>query len=92
MTTKSGTSTLHGAVYEFVRNAAMDSRQFLAADKQTLRQNQYGWALGCLIVKPRDHPEGKSSNPDFVTAFIWAVKEEKAIKPVVSSTFTHFTF
>ena len=53
MTTKSGTNTFHGAVYEFVRNAAMDSRQFLAADKQTLRRNQYGWALGCPIVKDR---------------------------------------
>lgn len=53
MTTKSGTNTFHGALYNFLRNDAMDSRQFFARNKQTLRRNQYGWALGGPIVKDR---------------------------------------
>ena len=53
MTTKSGTNQFHGALYEFIRNDAMDSRQFFAADKQKLRRNQFGWAFGGPIKKDR---------------------------------------
>ena len=53
MTTKSGTNQFHGAAYDFLRNDAMDSRQFFAADKQKLRRNQFGWALGGPIKKDR---------------------------------------
>ena len=53
MTTKAGTNTFHGALYNFLRNDAMDSRQFFARNKQTLRRNQYGWALGGPISKDR---------------------------------------
>ena len=53
MTTKAGTNTFHGALYNFLRNDAMDSRQFFARNKQTLRRNQYGWALGGPVVKDR---------------------------------------
>ncbi len=54
MTTKSGTNSLHGAFYEFVRNDAMDSRHFFSgSNKQLLRRNQYGWALGGPIAKDR---------------------------------------
>lgn len=53
MTTKAGTNAFHGALYDFLRNDAMDSRQFFAAEKQILRRNQYGWALGGPIAKDR---------------------------------------
>lgn len=53
MTTKSGTNQFHGALYEFMRNDAMDSRQFFAAEKQKLRRHQFGWAFGGPIVKDR---------------------------------------
>ena len=53
MTTKSGTNSFHGAFYDFLRNDALDSRQFFARDKQTLRRNQYGWALGGPVAKDR---------------------------------------
>ena len=53
MTTKSGTNQFHGAFYEFLRNDAMDSRQFFADEKQKLRRNQFGWAVGGPIVKDR---------------------------------------
>ncbi|MBI1354645.1 MAG: hypothetical protein GC160_09885 [Acidobacteria bacterium] len=53
MTTKSGTNKFHGALYDFLRNDAMDSRQFFAAKKQKLRRNQFGWAFGGPVVKDR---------------------------------------
>ena len=53
MTTKAGTNSFHGALYDFLRNDALDSRQFFARDKQTLRRNQYGWALGGPVAKDR---------------------------------------
>ncbi|MEZ5353452.1 MAG: TonB-dependent receptor [Bryobacteraceae bacterium] len=53
MTTKAGTNNFHGALYEFIRNDAMDSRQFFAASKQKLRRNQYGFALGGPIKRNR---------------------------------------
>jgi hypothetical protein len=53
MTTKSGTNSYHGALYNYLRNDGMDSRQFFAAGKQKLRRNQYGWALGGRIIRDR---------------------------------------
>ena len=52
--TKSGTNELHGALYEYFRNDAMDATSPLAAkgfDK--LRQNQFGTTLGGPIVRDR---------------------------------------
>lgn len=70
MTTKSGTNDFHGALYEFLRNDALDSRQFFAAQKQKLRRNQYGYAIGGPIVKNRtfffvsqEFIKNKTANP-----------------------------
>ncbi len=51
--TKSGTNTLHGSVYEFFRNDAMDARSALAAGFNKLRQNQFGGTLGGPIRKDK---------------------------------------
>ena len=40
--TKSGTNTLRGTAYDFVRNDAMDAKQFFALEKGMLRRSQYG--------------------------------------------------
>ncbi|MCP5113171.1 MAG: TonB-dependent receptor, partial [bacterium] len=53
MTTKSGTNSFHGALYEFLRNDAFDARQFFAQTKPVLRRNQFGWAFGGPIKKDR---------------------------------------
>jgi len=45
--TKSGTNNLHGSVYEFFRNDAMDAKSPLAGQGfNKLRQNQFGATLG----------------------------------------------
>jgi len=52
--TKSGTNRLHGSVYEYFRNDAMDAPSPLAAGKfNKLRQNQFGGTLGGPIVKDK---------------------------------------
>jgi len=44
--TKSGTNGFHGDAFEFLRNDAMDSRNFFDPSKAELRQNQFGYAVG----------------------------------------------
>jgi outer membrane receptor protein involved in Fe transport len=44
--TKSGTNRFRGSAYDFVRNDAMDSKQFFAVQKGQLRRSQYGGTIG----------------------------------------------
>jgi hypothetical protein len=55
LTTRSGTNELHGSVFEFLRNSALDARNFFAAEKPGLRMNQYGFALGGPIRRDKTH-------------------------------------
>jgi len=50
--TRSGTSQLHGDVYEFLRNSALDARNFFdPATKPEFRRNQFGGSVGGPIWK-----------------------------------------
>ena len=51
--TKSGTNRLHGSVYEYFRNDAMDAKNALAAGFNKLRQNQFGATLGGPIQQDK---------------------------------------
>lgn len=51
--TKSGTNQLHGSAFEFVRNGAMNARNFFAPRQDTLKRNQYGGSLGGPILKDK---------------------------------------
>jgi len=51
--TKSGTNQFRGSVYEFLRNDALDAKQFFALEKGKLRRNQYGGSLGGPITRDR---------------------------------------
>jgi Carboxypeptidase regulatory-like domain len=44
--TKSGTNGFHGDVFEFLRNDAMDARNFFTTAKSELRQDQFGFTAG----------------------------------------------
>src|SRR6185312_2890391 len=44
--TKSGTNSFHGDVFEFLRNDAMDARNFFTANKSELHRNQFGFTAG----------------------------------------------
>ncbi len=49
--TKSGTNQLHGSLYEYMRNDALDTRGFFTAAKPELRQNQFGGTVGGPVWK-----------------------------------------
>ncbi len=51
--TKSGTNSLHGSVYHFLRNDKFDARNAFAATKAPFRYNQFGGAVGGAIKKDR---------------------------------------
>ena len=44
--TRSGSNQIHGSAFEFLRNDALDARQFFDAQKPQFQQNQFGFALG----------------------------------------------
>jgi hypothetical protein len=51
---KSGTNQLHGDMYEFLRNDALDGRNaFDAFGRQPYQQNQFGFTIGGPIIKNR---------------------------------------
>jgi hypothetical protein len=53
MVTRSGTNKLHGSVYEFLRNDALDARNTFAATKPPFRYNQFGASIGGPVIKNR---------------------------------------
>src|SRR5579863_7251894 len=44
--TRSGTNELHGTLWEFLRNDAVDANNYFAQTKEPLKQNQFGAATG----------------------------------------------
>jgi hypothetical protein len=53
MVTKSGTNGVHGTLYEFLRNADLDSKDFFAVSVPALVYNQYGGTVGGPIKKDK---------------------------------------
>ncbi len=51
--TRSGTNDFHGSAYEFLRNSALDAKNFADISKQPFRKNQFGGTLGGPIKKDR---------------------------------------
>ena len=58
--TRSGTKDLHGTVYEFFRNNALDARSFFVPGVQKLRFNNFGWTLGGPVHIPGVFNRGKN--------------------------------
>ena len=56
VTTKSGSNQYHGTVYEYLRNSAMDAKNFFdPADKKkpSFKRNQFGATVGGPIARNR---------------------------------------
>lgn len=52
--TQSGTNVLHGSLYEFLRNSALDAKSYFAQNViPPFRQNQFGAALGGPLKKDK---------------------------------------
>ncbi len=52
--TKSGTNEVHGSLFDYLRNDAMDARNFFdGATKSKLRLNQFGGSVGGPFIKDK---------------------------------------
>lgn len=51
--TRSGTDYFHGSVYEFLRNSALDSKNYFDGEKPPFRRNQFGAAAGAPLLRKR---------------------------------------
>lgn len=49
--TKSGTNNLHGDVFWFVRNTALNATNFFSRQQDQLKRNQFGFTLGGPFIK-----------------------------------------
>ncbi len=51
--TRSGTNQVHGTLWEFLRNDALDANNYFAQTKEPLKQNQFGASSGGPIKKDK---------------------------------------
>lgn len=51
--TRSGTNTWHGNAFEFLRNDALNARDFFAHSRDTLKRNQFGASAGGRIIRDK---------------------------------------
>jgi hypothetical protein len=53
VTTKSGTNQIHGTVFEFFRNTALDARTYFASKREQFNLNQFGGSIGGALEKDK---------------------------------------
>ena len=58
--TRSGTNDFHGELFEYLRNEALDARNFFDARKPPFKRNQFGASLGGPLNLPRFGEGGRS--------------------------------
>lgn len=51
--TRSGTNSIHGSAFEYLRNGAFNADEFNSLKPDGLKQNQFGGAVGAPIIKNR---------------------------------------
>ena len=51
--TKSGTNAFHGDAFEFLRNGAVNARNYFSAIPDNLKRNQFGGVIGGPVIKNR---------------------------------------
>jgi hypothetical protein len=51
VTTKSGSDSLNGSVFEFLRNTNLDAKSYFSADRAAFNRNQFGGTLGGPVRK-----------------------------------------
>src|SRR5262252_2464102 len=91
--TKSGTNVYHGSVYEFLRNNAVDARNFFEQQKAApFRRNQFGASAGGLVKKNKAffffNYEGLRQHLDqsfqaFVPTLAARAQAVASVKPIV---------
>lgn len=78
--TKSGTSTFHGSAFEYLRNDALDARNFFSPTVSPLKQNIFGYTLGGPFYIP--HHFNKNKQKVF---FFWS---QQFVRQHIASAYT----
>jgi hypothetical protein len=55
---------LHGSAFEYLRNDALDARNFFANQKPPLHLNQFGGAVGPIRKTKRSSSRAGADSPD----------------------------
>jgi len=74
--TKSGTNKFHGDVYEFVRNDALNARNYFAPDVPPYKRNDFGYTIGGPVFIPHLYNENKQK-----TFFFFSEEWRREINP-----------
>jgi hypothetical protein len=74
--TKSGTSHFHGDVYEFVRNDALNARNYFAPNVPPYKRNDFGYTIGGPVYIPGVYNENKQK-----TFFFFSEEWRREINP-----------
>jgi hypothetical protein len=88
--TRSGTSQLHGALFDYVRNEALDANDWFAnrggQPKPPLRQNDFGGVLGGPLPLPGFGAHGLDGGGDRKTFFFFSYEGLRVRQPQVAVT------
>ncbi len=76
--TKSGTSTFHGGAWEFLRNTALDTRNYFSNTISPEEWNIFGWNLGGPIYIPRYYDTDKQKT-FFYFNQQWAKQKQESV-------------
>lgn len=69
LTTKGGGNEIHGEVFHFFRNEALDARNFFSPVPEKLHRNQFGFAVGGPVIRDRMWFFGNYEGLREITAF-----------------------
>jgi hypothetical protein len=67
LNTKSGTDAFHGSAFEYLRNDALDARNFFSPTVPPLKQNIFGYTIGGPFYIPHHYNANKNK-----TFFFWS--------------------
>ena len=81
---KSGTNELHGSVFEFLRNDAVDARNTFSATKPVLRQNQFGFVAGGPVYIPKVY-DGRNKSFFLANYEGWRIREGTILQGLLPS-------
>jgi Carboxypeptidase regulatory-like domain/TonB dependent receptor-like, beta-barrel len=73
--TKNGTEQLHGSLYEYLRNSALDTRNFFDPNVPPFRRNQFGGTVGGPVKIPGVYENHKT----FFFAAYEGLRERRSI-------------
>ena len=84
---KSGTNELHGTLFEFLRNDALDGTQWsrVAEKKPVLRQNQFGFVAGGPVLIPHVY-DGRNKTFWLANYEGWRIRNGYTVTGIVPTT------